>query len=205
MAFYDDELSRAWRSMPPLWKSSTTTITTRRSEHGAATDDLVDSASAERRVSKQVDGSVDEAMDALEISNRLLSNALDKERHEFAAYRRRVENDHEEAVFEGKAQFLKALLPALDGLERVMANEQLSEPMSAVVSKLGATLDGLGAVEHVVSPGDEFDPSIMHAIAVVADESVEPGRVSEMVAAGWTMGDKTLRPIQVVVSQSTEE
>ena len=205
MAFYDDELGRAWRSMPSLWKSSTTTITTRRSERGAAPDDLADSVSAERGAAKQGDAGIDEAMDALEISNRLLSDALDKERHEFAAYRRRVENDHEEAVFEGKAQFLKALLPALDGLERVMANEQLSEPMSAIVSKLGSTLDGLGAVEHVVSPGDEFDPAIMHAIAVVADEAVEPGRVSEMVASGWTMGGKTMRPIQVVVSQATEE
>lgn len=204
MAFYDDELGRAWRSMPSLWKSSTTTITTRRSEHGAAPDDLADSVSAARGAAKQGDAGIDEAMDALEISNRLLSDALDKERHEFAAYRRRVENDHEEAVFEGKAQFLKALLPALDGLERVMANEQLSEPMSAIVSKLGATLDGLGAVEHVASPGDEFDPAIMHAIAVVADESIEPGKVSEMVASGWTMGGKTLRPIQVVVSQTEE-
>lgn len=205
MVFRDEELGRAWRSMPPLWRSSTTTITTRRSETGACPDDLADSVSATRGDAKRVDGGVDEAMDALEASNRLLSDALDKERHEFAAYKRRVENDHEEAVAEGKAQFLRALLPTLDGLERVMANEQLSKPMSAVAAKLGETLYGLDAVEHVASPGDEFDPAIMHAIAVVADESVDPGRVSEMVASGWTMGGKTLRPIQVVVSQSTEK
>ena len=199
MAFFDDETSRAWRSMPPLWKTTATTTTTFTGETAGSEQNSSRQPEDARGQSQQYADT--DAMDALETANRLLTNSLERERDEFASYRRRVEDDHEKDVAEGKAEFLKTLLPALDDLERVRMNEPLTATMEAVVRKLGAALDKIGAVETIADPGEPFDPETMHAIAVVPTIEYDSEVVGEMAAAGWSISGKVIRPIQVVVAQ----
>lgn len=184
----------------PLWSSMTATgysetvrgempspagkaASTRRSAGGAAPDH-------------------DKTMAALESANRQLSSELERARDEFSSYRRRMDDDHAKAVTEGKAQFLRALLPVLDDLERIYANEPLSTTMRATVSKLQVVLDSLGAVETVVEAGEQFDPRAMHAIAVEESMDVDYDHVIEMIAPGWAVDGLVIRPVQVVVSQT---
>lgn len=188
---FDDGWGRsAWGPGMPLWSSMNYSETVRgetaspRSADGDAAPDR------------------DEAMAALEATNKRLSSALERERSEFASYRRRMADDHARAVTEGKAQFLKALLPVLDDLERICANEPLSATMRATVAKLQAVLDGLGAVETVVRAGEQFDPQVMHAIAVEQSMDVAHDHVIAMIAPGWAVDGVVIRPVQVVVAHA---
>lgn len=184
----------------PLWSSMTATgySETVRGESPASADKTASMRSAVGDAAPDHD----KAMAALESANRQLSSELERGRSEFASYRRRMEADHAKAVTEGKAQFLKALLPVLDDLERIYANEPLSTTMRATVSKLQVVLDGLGAVETVVEAGEQFDPQVMHAIAVEQSMDVDYDHVIEMIAPGWAVDGLVIRPVQVVVSQT---
>lgn len=184
----------------PLWSSMTATgySETVRGESPSSTRKP---ASARRAVDDAAPDH-DKAMAALKSANRQLSSELERELSEFASYRRRMDDDHAKAVTEGKARFLKALLPVLDDLERIYANEPLSTTMRATVSKLQVTLDSLGAVETVVEAGEQFDPRVMHAIAVEESMDVDYDHVIEMIAPGWAVDGLVIRPVQVVVSQT---
>lgn len=201
MTFFDDGWGRgAWGHGMPLWSSMTATgcSETVRSE---AQRPAGKTTSARRSVGDAAPDH-DKAMAALEAANKRLSSALERERSEFASYRRRMDGDHAKAVTEGKAQFLRTLLPVLDDLERIYANEPLSTTMRATVSKLQAVLDGLGAVETVVETGEPFDPQVMHAIAVEPSMDVAHDHVIEMIAPGWAVDGVVIRPVQVIVAHS---
>lgn len=184
----------------PLWSSMTATGYSE-TVRGESQRPAGKTASAARAADAAATGH-DEAMAAMEAANKRLSSALERERSEFASYRRRMEADHAKAVTEGKAQFLKALLPVLDDLERIYANEPLSTTMRATVSKLQVVLDGLGAVETVVAAGEPFDPQVMHAIAVEPSMDVAHDHVIAMIAPGWAVDGLVIRPVQVVVAQT---
>ena len=70
------------------------------------------------------------------------------------------------------------------------------------MSKLQVVLDSLGAVETVVEAGEQFDPRVMHAIAVEESMDVDYDHVIEMIAPGWAVDGLVIRPVQVVVSQT---
>lgn len=200
MTFDDGRGRTAWGPGMPLWSSMTATgySETVRSESPSPAGETASTRSAAGGAAPDHG----EAMAALESANRRLSSALEKERSEFASYRRRMDDDHAKAVAEGKVQFLKTLLPVLDDLERIYANEPLSATMRATVSKLKAALDGLGAVETIVEAGEQFDPQVMHAIAVEQSMDVEHDHVIEMIAPGWAVDGVVIRPVQVVVAHA---
>lgn len=184
----------------PLWSSMTATGYSE-TVRGESPSPTRKPANARRAVDDAAPDH-DKAMAALKSANRQLSSELERELSEFASYRRRMEDDHAKAVVEGKARFLKALLPVLDDLERIYANEPLSTTMRATVSKLQVVLDSLGAVETVVEAGEQFDPRVMHAIAVEESMDVDYDHVIEMIAPGWAVDGLVIRPVQVVVSQT---
>lgn len=198
---FDDGWGRStWGPGMPLWSSMTATGYSE-TVRGESPSPTRKPASARRAVDDAAPDH-DKAMAALKSANRQLSSELERERGEFASYRRRMDDDHAKAVTEGKARFLKSLLPVLDDLERIYANEPLSTTMRATVSKLQVVLDSLGAVETVVEAGEQFDPRVMHAIAVEESMDVDYDHVIEMIAPGWAVDGLVIRPVQVVVSQT---
>src|SRR5438045_9489518 len=49
--------------------------------------------------------------------------------------------------------------------------------------------------------GEKFDPNFQQAMYEVPDTSVPPGTVVQVVQAGYTIGDRVLRPALVAVSK----
>lgn len=144
-----------------------------------------------------------------------------RSRAEFDNYRRRAARDAEDAERRGRAELARALLPALDNLERalqvagvevselvapaepesreVSAAEAFAEGVALVHRELLASLDRAG-IEAFDPAGDRFDPSSHEAISTRPADGTESGVVVETLDRGYRIGEALIRPARVVVS-----
>lgn len=136
-----------------------------------------------------------------------LVDQLQRSVAEFQNYRRRVDQERFRLREIATQDFIKAILPIVDDLQRAIANipddqraSGLSEGITAIERKF------LGVLERVsVSPigevGDEFDPAIHEAVAT--DESGQGTHVAEVYQTGYRQGESVLRPAMVKVGAAT--
>ncbi len=130
-----------------------------------------------------------------------------RERADFANYKKRAERDLLTMRFNAKVDTLKTLLPILDDFERAMSNipEDLEghawlEGVDAIQRKLLQTLENEGI--HTLDPvGEPFDPNIHEAIGQDSDTEMESGHVTITLQKGYVCGDRVLRPALVKVAE----
>ena len=126
--------------------------------------------------------------------------------------RRISERDRLEAGRYGASKLARDLLPVHDSLKRALDSvddlqkEQSSALIEGVELTLKELLNAMG--RHgvkVVSPatGDEFDPKLHQAMFEAPSMDVDSGRIMEVMAEGFTIHDRLLRPAQVGVSSGS--
>lgn len=134
-------------------------------------------------------------------------DALQRERAAFINYKRRAEQDHEEAAYRAVASLLKKLLPVVDDFDRALQHipeeakdTPWGEGVLAIARKLHSTLESEG-IERIESLGQPFNPNVHEAVAF--DDNGKGGQdtVSEVYAQGYKRGDRIIRPAMVRVSR----
>lgn len=120
---------------------------------------------------------------------------------EYSNYKRRSEKEKQDAYVYAKSDTIKALLPAIDNLERALANETkdydaLKKGVEMTFDNLTAILETLG-VEVFGEPGDIFDPNLHNAVMHVEDEELKNGEIVDVFQKGYKIGDKIVRPAMV--------
>lgn len=129
---------------------------------------------------------------------------LQRERAEFANFRRRTERErvtqHDAAIREVVLQ----VLPVLDNLERAVVALSQRDPALAggvdmVRVQLAQVLAGLGLSE-VEAAGQQFDPNVHDAIASVQTDDHAEGVIVEVVAKGYRTNAELVRAAKVVVA-----
>lgn len=104
------------------------------------------------------------------------------------------------------AELLRAILPAVDNLERaVRAAEGDEGPLATGVRMSLRTLeDGLARLgaRRFDATGEQFDPARHEALAEAEAEDREPGTVIEVFVHGWLVNDQVVRPALVKVARS---
>ncbi len=129
---------------------------------------------------------------------------------DFDNYKKRAVRDREDTYRYAESDILKDVLPAVDNLQLALdsAKEKSEDPfvkgVRLVYDTLLKSLKGHGA-EPFDSVGKELDPEKMDAIATLPSADVAEGLVSIESKKGWMIGDKVLRPAQVVVSSGNPE
>jgi molecular chaperone GrpE len=122
-------------------------------------------------------------------------------------YRKRTARDAERRVAENTEALLREWLEALDSVERALlmaeTGSSLAVGLQAVLEQMEAILERRG-VRRIGAPGEPFDPERHDAIGVVGAEGVPDGTIVEVARSGFAMGDRVLRPAQVIVAQSKE-
>ena len=146
-------------------------------------------------------GQNDALTEALGLAESRLAD-LARERAEFVNYRRRAERDIAAATSAGVAALVEGLLPVLDDIRLAREHGDLDgTPFAAIAEKLDATLTRFG-VESYGQPGDVFDPAIHEAL--VHDNAagdVEIATCTRILAPGYRLGARTLRPARVAVAE----
>lgn len=125
---------------------------------------------------------------------------LQRERADYANYRRRM--DRERAADRERATIaaLTELLPVLDNVERARAHGEVVGGFKMVAESLEASLAKLGLVSFA-EPGDPFDPNVHEALMHEhSAEVIEPTCV-EILQSGYKVGERIVRPARVKVAE----
>ena len=125
---------------------------------------------------------------------------------EYQNYRRRSEERNMKQQKYNTAEFIKALLPVLDNLERAMAAAETSQNIDALIGGVKGTLKQLQTalqkegVTPIEAVGKEFDPKFHEAIGNTESEEYPSNTVAEEVQRGYLLHDQILRPTLVRVT-----
>jgi molecular chaperone GrpE len=121
-------------------------------------------------------------------------------------YRKRSAREIERRVAEAREAALREWLDAVDSVERAMRLESggpCFDGLRAVLEQMDAVLARQGA-KRIGAAGDQFDPERHEAIAVRATDDVPDRTVLAVERSGYALGDRVIRPAQVVVARTPE-
>ena len=162
------------------------------------------------------DESVDEAAEPLEdqISALEAKVADEKDRAlraqaEAQNFKRRLQQDKEQALKYAAESFVRELLPILDSFDRAAEQAQGTD------QKLEDVVDGFKLIQKqfldffeksevvpIEALGQKFDPNLHQAVSQQpAEDGQEPDMVVAVMQAGYMYHDRVIRPAMVVVSQ----
>ncbi len=130
-----------------------------------------------------------------------------RERADFANYKRRVDRDQQALSQNLKADIIKKYLPVLDDLERAMKARPTEGPAATwangielIMRKLQNILESEG-VKRIPAETEEFNPNRHEAISYEESPDHKGGDIIEVVQQGYTLGDRVLRPALVRVAR----
>lgn len=130
-----------------------------------------------------------------------------RERADFANYKRRVDRDQQSLSQTIKGDVIKKYLPILDDLQRALKTRPTEGPAGSwadgielVTRKLQNILEAEG-VKRIPAEQEEFNPSRHEAITHEDSSEHKSGQIIEVVQEGYTLGDRVLRPALVRVAR----
>jgi molecular chaperone GrpE len=139
-----------------------------------------------------------------------LGQAQDDRQRALADYvnfqRRSVQNERD-AREAGVRGVLHSVLPVLDHFDMALAQDPSTASAASVIHGVTMIKDelvralglhGVGLVRP--ARGDAFDPLRHKAIAQLPGGEVAPGHVHTLARVGFTLGDRVVRPAEVVVA-----
>jgi molecular chaperone GrpE len=169
-------------------------------------EDEIETAAQPDEVVEVVEELIEDPIEVLETRVEELLSDLQYARAETMNARHRGQRDKAEAIRFGSAGLAVRILPAIDGLEKALANGDGDS--EAILSGVRLTLDAMRAaltaegISRVEAEGAEFDPTCMEAIATIAaPDGAAAGSVIEVIEAGYTLHDRVLRPAKVIVAE----
>jgi molecular chaperone GrpE len=122
-------------------------------------------------------------------------------------YRKRASGEVQRQVAENREALLREWLETVDSVERAMLMAEPESPLAvglqAVLVQMEALLERQG-LTRVGAIGEAFDPQRHEAIGVRVTSEAPPNTIIDVARSGWAIGDRVLRPAQVVVAQAEE-
>jgi molecular chaperone GrpE len=118
-------------------------------------------------------------------------------------FRKRSVREAERRALEVRESVLREWLEAVDSVERALRQHPegpLHEGLRAVLDQMDSILDRAGVVR-IGEVGERFDPERHEAVAVRDSEDAPDGTVVEVARSGFALGERVLRPAQVVVAR----
>jgi molecular chaperone GrpE len=137
--------------------------------------------------------------DAVELE-RLRDRWL-RARADLENYRKRSDQEVERRVGDARDRLLLDWLGVVDDVDRALSFGSVAgAPLRVIRDQMLAVLARHG-VERVEAEGAPFDPGVHEAIGVRDSDQVRPDTIVEVARAGYRVGDRVLRPAQVIVSR----
>lgn len=120
---------------------------------------------------------------------------------ELVNFRNRVERDRQVNREATIAEVLRALLPALDDLDRAEAHGDAAEgsPMGLIAAKLRGAFERLG-LTRFGEVGEVFDPTFHEAMFQQPTPGAEAETILDVIERGYRFGDRVVRAAKVAVS-----
>lgn len=165
------------------------------------------------------EGAEGETTTATEAPAPAEANPLQKERDdlydrllrktaEFDNFRKRMERDRKEMIDYASAEVLSDLLSIVDDFDRALAAEAPPEAQAyktglELIQRQLAELLKKRGVSTVEAMGADFDPHLHQAVAYEEVPGAREGEVVGVMAKGYKLGDRLLRPALVKVAKAS--
>jgi len=123
---------------------------------------------------------------------------------DYQNYQKRSEKElvtHEDDL---KKKYLTEILDLQELLKQASEDADPKTGLKLLLGNLDKFLEKEG-VTYIDCKGKPFDHTVHHAISTVEPKDCEDGTVVEEVKKGYRLGDKLLRPCQVIVAKKKEE
>ena len=146
--------------------------------------------------------------DALQKERDDLYDRLLRKTAEFDNFRKRVERDRKDMIEWAAADVLTDLLAIADDFDRALAAEAPPEAqgykagLELIQRQLGELLKKRG-VTVVDALGTDFDPHLHQAVAYEEVPGARDGEVVGVMAKGYKLGERLLRPAIVKVAKAS--
>lgn len=157
-----------------------------------------DAAAAER------DAAVEKADDYL--------GALQRERAEFANFKRRTAEERERDLGLAGVDLVTKVLSIADDFDRAVETRPSEldgnawvEGIAAIDRKLRLLLESEGVTAVDATPGAAFDPRIHEAITSVPGTGLAEGAVAVEIRRGYRLRDRVIRPALVAVAAAAND
>jgi molecular chaperone GrpE len=127
---------------------------------------------------------------------------------EFDNFRKRVERDRKEMIEFASADVLTDLIAIVDDFDRALAAsappeaQQFRAGVELIQRQLTELLKRRG-VSTVEALGADFDPHVHQAVAYEEVPGAREGEVVGVMAKGYKLGDRLLRPAMVKVAKAS--
>lgn len=126
---------------------------------------------------------------------------------DFQNYKRRVEQERQEAARLSNAALIINLLPLLDDLERALdsvdtrlAGMTWLDGIRLIERKFQALFEMNGVTE-IEADGQDFDPNVHEAVTFGPGEE---NKVISVIQKGYRLGGRVIRPAMVVVGKNDQ-
>lgn len=125
--------------------------------------------------------------------------------------RKRAERDRKEAEMYGGTRLARDLLPVYDNLNRALqaipddsrqASAALIEGVELTLRELTNVMGKHGITKVSPAAGDQFDPQLHEAMFEAPLPGTRAGQIIQVMAEGFLLHDRLLRPAQVGVSST---
>jgi molecular chaperone GrpE len=129
-------------------------------------------------------------------------------RRETDETRQRLNRAADERARLEKANFISALLPVADNLQRAIEAGDAGESLEALLDGVRGTASGFeralaaAGVEPIDAVGAPFDPQMHEAVDTLEVEPERDGLVTAQYSLGYKLGDRLLRPARVQVGRA---
>ena len=146
--------------------------------------------------------------DALQKERDDLYDRLLRKTAEFDNFRKRVDRDKKDMIEWAAADVIGDLLTIVDDFDRAMAAEAPPEAkayksgLELIQRQLAELLKKRG-VTPVEALGADFDPHLHQAVAYEEVPGAREGEVVGVMAKGYKIGDRLLRPALVKVAKAS--
>lgn len=121
--------------------------------------------------------------------------------------KKRLQNEHANAMKFMMQSFIEQLLPVVDNFERSLAVVEPSDEIKnflkgyeMIYNQLMEVLKSQG-VEVIKTEGEEFDPNFHQAVMTVKDDNFEANMIVEELQKGYKLKDRVIRASLVKVSE----
>lgn len=148
-----------------------------------------------------------EALADLSAQRDDLANKLIRAAADYQNFQRRASINEREAATQARSGVVQQVLTVMDHFDLAMnqdvestSAEQIMGGVKVIRDELFKTLQTFGVSRIEPQPGDEFDPNVHEAMLRQPSDDVPPGCVVALLAIGYLLGDRVVRPAKVSVS-----
>ncbi len=151
------------------------------------------------------EGAILEEMDKLRAEMDRLRELYLRKLAEFDNFRKRVEREKEEMSRVAAEDLVRDLVPVLDTFDRALGHEgetdveAFRQGLELIARQLWDVLARRG-LQEIDPEGQQFDPEYHEAVQRVEDSNHPAGTVVSVLAKGYTLGGRLVRPAMVAVA-----